>query len=449
MPKYRCKACAHEVDAKFPPFACPQCKAKGKGFTEATGDATAAPVTAAVAAPPVEEPRFVAPPLRAVTAPQAPVAPPAPIAPPRESERIAWRYRLPAAAGERPRPLRGCPAFDAEGRLFVAMQNRLLMFAPGSSTPAWEYATADVIPRSPILGGDGHVRVHSSDGFLHVVDVAGAPAFAPVKVGNALGSAVPLVDRDGNAWICLYDGGLQRVDARGGTSTRPYFRTRRRFDSTGLILGDDLYVGCEDNHLYAVPLKAASGSNRWADGPGLGRTGCAINGAVALGPGPTLLVAGQDDCLHAFGLDGAERWSTPLPGQAIGSPIVDEQGNVYLGLAQNSRNRKPSGMLIAVDGATHQIKYRYSTESPVESTPVLGDDGSVYFGDNDGVIHAVDTHGRKLWDAVVGAAVRSAGAIFAERRLVFGLDDGGLVVLKCDSKRLCTGGWPKLHGPNL
>lgn len=345
--------------------------------------------------------------------------------------------------------MRGCPAVDGEGNLFVAIDNRLLMFSPGATTPTWEYATAGAIPRSPILGPDGLVRVHSSDGFLHIVDVAGNAAFAPVRVGNALGWAVPVVDRRNDTWICLSDGGLQRVDARGATTTRPYFRTRRRFDSTGLIFGDDLFVGCEDNHLYAVPLTASTGANRWADGQELGRCGCPINGAVALGPGPTLLVAGQDDVLHAFGLDGAPRWSVPLPGQALGSPIVDERGNVYLGLAQTPRNQTPRGMFIAVDAATHQIKWRVATDAPIEATPVLGDDGTVYFGDNDGRIHAVDAQGRKLWDGFVGAAVRSAGTIFGAGLLGFGLDDGSFVVLKVESRQVAAGGWPKLHGPTL
>lgn len=330
--------------------------------------------------------------------------------------------------------------------MFVAVQNLLLMFEPGTATPTWMYATAGAIPRSPVVGPDGLVRVHSTDGHLHFVDALGRAAFPPVVVGEALGSASPLVDLFNNTWVCRFDGGLIRVDASGQTTSRPFFRTRRRFDCTGLILGNMLYVGCEDHFLYAVPLGADVGENAWASMPDRGRTGCAINGSIALGRGPTLLVAGHDDALRAFGLDGVERWSTPLPGQVLGSPIVDENGSIYLGLAQNPRNQSPRGMLIAVDAGSHQIKWRYDAPAPIESTPVLGDDGTLYFGDNDGTLHAIDTHGRPVWKTTLGAAVRSAGAIPAPGHVAFGLDDGSLVVLSCSSQKLRVGGWPKLLG---
>ena len=81
----------------------------------------------------------------------------------------------------------------------------------------------------------------------------------------------------------------------------------------------------------------------------------------------------------------------------------------------------------------------------MESTPVIGDDGVIYFGDNEGVIHAVDLRGQAKWTAKVGSPVRSAGTILAPQRVAFGLDDETLVVLKCSSKGL-AGGWPKIGG---
>ena len=83
---------------------------------------------------------------------------------------------------------------------------------------------------------------------------------------------------------------------------------------------------------------------------------------------------------------------------------------------------------------------------PVESTPVVGDDETVYFGDNAGVIHAVDFRGRAKWTAQVGSPVRGAGTIIAENRVAFGTDDEALMVLKCDAKGLAQGGWPKIGG---
>ena len=100
------------------------------------------------------------------------------------------------------------------------------------------------------------------------------------------------------------------------------------------------------------------------------------------------------------------------------------------------------------DANSHKIRWQYEAAGPVESTPVIGDDGVIYFGDNAGVIHAVDPGGKALWTAQVEAAVRSAGTILGPKRLAFALDNDTLVVLECSSGGLAQGGWPK-YGKDL
>jgi outer membrane protein assembly factor BamB len=76
----------------------------------------------------------------------------------------------------------------------------------------------------------------------------------------------------------------------------------------------------------------------------------------------------------------------------------------------------------------------------------VGDDGVVYFGDNIGMVHAVQSDGTHFWGQNVGHAVRSAGAITASGQVVFGLDDGTLIGLASSSKQLAAGQWPKYMG---
>jgi outer membrane protein assembly factor BamB len=100
-------------------------------------------------------------------------------------------------------------------------------------------------------------------------------------------------------------------------------------------------------------------------------------------------------------------------------------------------------MLVSIDGNSYRIRWQYEAAGPVESTPVIGSDGLVYFGDNAGVIHAVDLAGNPKWTAPVEIAVRSAGALIAPGRLVFGLDDEILIALNCSSPAMDDEGWPK------
>jgi len=359
---------------------------------------------------------------------------------------LAWQYPPRAESIEGRQPLRGCPAIDDQGRLFVCIDSQLLMFSAGSSAPQWKYVTAGLIPHSPAIGPDNNVRVHSCDGHLHVVDPDGHRVFDPVVVGEPLGWASPLVDPENNTWICRHEGGLARVGPSGQVASRPFLRTRRRFDCTGLIHGGILYVGSDDHYLIALPITGDLGQNSWENSADRGRTCGAIHSPVALTGAPELLVVSQDDHLYSFSLDGQQRWAVPLPGQALGSPVVDEDGTIYLGISQTPRNREASGILLAIDPVSHQVKWQYRAEAPIESTPVIGDDGILYFGDNGGTIHAIDGAGKRIWTAEFESPVRSAGTIIAEKLVAFGLDNASFVVLKCSSRRLRPKGWPKLLG---
>jgi outer membrane protein assembly factor BamB len=177
-----------------------------------------------------------------------------------------------------------------------------------------------------------------------------------------------------------------------------------------------------------------------------GRTGWFINSALALASGPTLVVASRDDRLYGFQLDGKKRWSIELPGQMLGSPIVDADDSVYVGLSVSEGREKQRGALVRIDGVSHRLSWRYDTDAPVESTPVLGDDRTAYFGDNDGFIHAVDSDGKQVWTEHVADGVRSSGTILAGGRVVFGLENGQFVALKCESQALRCGAWAKYLG---
>ncbi len=133
-----------------------------------------------------------------------------------------------------------------------------------------------------------------------------------------------------------------------------------------------------------------------------------------------------------------------MPGQMLGSPVFDRFGHIYVGISQSPRGMEPRGLLVCVDGNSHKVRWEYRAAGPVESTPVIGDDDVIYFGDNAGVIHAVNFLGRVQWTAQVGSPVRSAGTILAPHRLAFGLDNETLLVLECSSAGLAPEGWPKI-----
>jgi outer membrane protein assembly factor BamB len=116
-----------------------------------------------------------------------------------------------------------------------------------------------------------------------------------------------------------------------------------------------------------------------------------------------------------------------------------------VGVTQSRRGQPARGAIVSVDANSHKIRWEYPAAA-IESTPVIGDDDILYFGDNTGTIHAVDFRGQTQWKATLESPVRSAGTILAPHRLAFGLDNQTLVVLRCSSAGLATEGWPKFRG---
>lgn len=359
---------------------------------------------------------------------------------------IVWRYPvlLPGQGVQAP-PLRGSPAVDAKGRIYAAVGRKLVALEEqdGQLNRLWEYATGGNIPGSPVLGGDGRIRVHSGDGEVHCLTEKGEQAWSPVQLGEPLGWASPVTDEDSNTWICGYGGGLIKIDARGSRQGDVFFRSRQRFDSTGLVHRGVFYVGAEDGFVYAISLEGRRGTNLWNPLEDKGKTEWFINSSPALAGRDTLIVAGRDEYLYAFDQNGDQLWKLHLRGQMLASPVVAPSGDVLVGVSLERRGEESWGKLMCIDGQSHKLRWEYRAEGPVESTPVIGDDGVIYFGDNKGAVHAVDGEGRCAWKTNVGSAVRSCGAIAREHRLVFGLDNGSLVALYCTSSGLPQKGWPK------
>ena len=382
------------------------------------------------------------------------MAAPKPAARPKRArpESLVWSFPEEPRAEEQATALRNAPAVDAAGRVFLQYQDRLVALVEEDKKPKllWEYVIGSRAPGPVVLGPQDTLRLHCCDGYLHCLDAAtGKQVWSPAAVGEPLGYAVPVVDRDGNTWVSSQDGGLARVDYQGRIQKPPFFRSRQKFDSPAVVAEGVLYVGSELGYLFAIDIRGDRGTNQWNHATDQGYVGV-VRSAPLVTPDKTIIVAGQDECLYGVAPVGSLAWKTQMPGQIFGSPVADRHGHIYLGLSQAPRGLPVPGtpggrgVLVCIDGNSHKVRWEYRAAAPVESTPVIGDDDLIYFGDNAGVIHAVNFFGKAQWTADVGSPVRSAGTIIAPKRLAFGLDNETLVVLDCSSGGLAAEGWPKV-----
>jgi outer membrane protein assembly factor BamB len=64
--------------------------------------------------------------------------------------------------------------------------------------------------------------------------------------------------------------------------------------------------------------------------------------------------------------------------------------------------------------------------APIQATPVLDGEGTMFFGAQDGRLYAITRRGEVRWRLDLPASIDSSAAITGAGRLVFGADDGML-----------------------
>lgn len=69
------------------------------------------------------------------------------------------------------------------------------------------------------------------------------------------------------------------------------------------------------------------------------------------------------------------------------------------------------------------------------SSPVIGTDGTVYFGSEDRNVYAVNADGSKKWSFATGNKVRSTATIAADGTIYIGSNDGNLYALNADGTK--------------
>jgi len=77
-----------------------------------------------------------------------------------------------------------------------------------------------------------------------------------------------------------------------------------------------------------------------------------------------------------------------------------------------------------LQGAPPAVTFDYTVAGPVNSTPAVGADGSLYFGAEDNRVYAVLPNGTNRWQFQTGGLVWSSPALGADETVYFGSLDG-------------------------
>ncbi len=317
-------------------------------------------------------------------------------------------------------------AMDPQGTLFCVNVT--------SGTKVWTYATNPSgsqqpglrdIPSwlSPTLSPDGSVVYVAADqsgtGAVFALNaLTGAPVWTRTFLYTAM--AVPVAVA-GYVYIATYnDGGVFALNPSDGSTKWSNTNCASYIEHTSIAYGGDtgfVYVGTHETGIIA--LSAQGLGLGWAFPAG----GFDYATSPAVGPDGTVFVGDNDYggklyALHQF--NGTQKWAfTGCSGGFTGSPSVAGTGGVvYVGCYDKN--------LYAVNAFSGSLLWSFTTGSAIESAPVIGVDGTVYFGSDDGFFYALDSRGAPLWRFNLGGSVVSSAAMGADGTLYVGSSSGSL-----------------------
>jgi len=314
-------------------------------------------------------------------------------------------------------PITAQPVLGRDGQLHFGSHDGFLYTLDATGRLAWRRALGAPVHTTALVASDALVVVGADDGRLELLEPSGALRLG-LELGASIGAA-PVETTDGLYVVAV---GPRLIALDSGGVQRWAFRAGSEIHATAAVDDDNrLYVGAQDRRLHALgrggklrwtfdadadldgsPLVADDGSVVFGSDAGrlyvLNDRGelrwerqleAPLRAPVALGADDTLVVVshGLRPSVQAFGLaDGALRWRHALPQgespwtDARSGPLVDKEGNVYVGASD--------GKLYALD-AHGKLRFSYATGGRIDSSPVLGPDGTLYFGSRDGWLYAL------------------------------------------------------------
>lgn len=333
----------------------------------------------------------------------------------------APRWKFPLGSKE----VRSAPAVAPDGSITFVVQERDAAGAAVLRDVVYRLAadgrlqwTYDINPNprgmevglsAPAIAPDGTVYVAGDA--LYAIDAAGVPKWS--RLGPAAEDLrnSPVIAPDGTVYFVFHNVPLTAFDPADGS----------------VIWSRDLGV---NDHVFASP---------------------------AIGPDGTIYVATNPGVLYAVSPGGEIRWTFDVA--TIGyqctfrsSPAIDADGTIYFGT--NAGN--PASSFFALDPAGG-VKWRFdpedlpsgvpSTHFDIYSSPAIGADGSIYFGQEFGRVYALEpAAGGVRWMVETRSGIIwPSPAITKTGTLVIADIDGRVYAIRTDGGGLKATAWPKFR----
>jgi outer membrane protein assembly factor BamB len=166
-----------------------------------------------------------------------------------------------------------------------------------------------------------------------------------------------------------------------------------------------------------------------------------FDGGVVIDDTGTLFFGCMDCHVYAAYPNGTMKWKTNLYRCIEATPAIDANGILYIGTIWNSN------CLFALYLNNGTLKWSYPA-GDIDSSPAIAEDGTIYFGDWNGWVHALHPDGTVKWKYHTGDVITGSPAIGPDGTVYIGSHDSSLYAFYPDNGtvrwRFYTGGWVRV-----
>ncbi len=274
----------------------------------------------------------------------------------------------------------------------------------------------------------------------------------PQVKGSPVGHSSPAVGPDGTVYVA--GDVLYAINPDGS-------RKWKTLDNLGEDMRNSPVIGADGTVYFVyhnVPLTAfdpENGSVRWSTPLGVNDHCFA---SPSIGADGTIYVATNPGVLYAVSASGQILWTfdtrtVGYTGTMRSSPAVDADGTIYFGT--NEGNPTPAFFALHPNGT---VAWRFDpsdlpSDTPpdhfdIYSSPAIGSDGTIYFGQEFGRVYALDpADGSMRWmEPTHDGITWCSPALTADGVLVIADLSGRVFAMQTDSRGLKTSApWPKFR----
>ncbi len=334
------------------------------------------------------------------------------------------------------------PAIASDGTIYVGAgwlwsgtsDSCLYAINPDGSLK-WYFKTENGVFSSPAVGTDGTIYFGSLDKYLYAIE--DSITYGKLKWKTYLNHLVfssPAIGLDGT----IYVGSLsQKFYALNPAGTIKWsFQTNWCVFSSPAIGSDgEIYVGSKDENLYAFEDSMTYGKVKWNYSAGQFYDGHLMDSSPAIGADGSIYVGtdpygawGQtpvpvDTVFFAVNPDGSLKWVFRMNDGAESSPAIGEDGTIYVG--------SYDGYLYAIEdsGTQGKLKWKFLTGGQIDGSPAVDACGIIYIGSRDSSLYAINPDGSLRWNFKTNGGIESSPSIGNNGILYFGSMDGNLYAL--------------------